>query len=52
VLHAAVRGEGVFGQLGRPDISLGLVIVAAGVLTFARTLRWAVVLQEEVDATV
>jgi len=52
VIAAAVRGESWTDQLAHPHLSTSLVCVALGVLTFARILRLAIPLQEEVDATV
>ena len=52
ILQTSVRGETWHGQLDSPDVSFTLVVVALGVLTFARMLRWAVALQDEVDATI
>lgn len=52
VLAAAIRGYSPLTALGHPDLSAGTVFVALGVLSFARILRRAVPLQEEVDTTV
>jgi Protein of unknown function (DUF2975) len=52
VVAAAVPGQSWAGQLIPPGGSIALVVVSFGVLTFARILRRAVPLQEEVDATV
>jgi len=52
VIAAAVRGESWTSQLAHPHLSTSLVCVALGILAFARILRLAIPLQEEVDATV
>jgi hypothetical protein len=52
VISAAVRDVSWSRELGNPHISVLLVVVSLGILTFARILRLAVPLQEEVDATV
>ncbi|NYD40244.1 DUF2975 domain-containing protein [Nocardioides panaciterrulae] len=52
VISAAVRHQSWVRELTHPHISLVLVVVGVGILTFARILRLAVPLQEEVDATV
>lgn len=52
VVEAAVRDGEWTSTLMRPDGSLGLVVVSLGILTVARVLRRAVILQEEVDATI
>jgi hypothetical protein len=52
VVSAAVKGVGWAQYLFQPQLNVTTVIVALGVITFARVLRWAVPLQEEVDATV
>lgn len=52
VVSQAVSGVDWYDLLGRPDLSLVLVVTALGVLTMARVLARAVPLQEEVDATV
>jgi hypothetical protein len=52
VVTAAVPAAGWADMLSRPGMPIALALVALGVLTVARILRRAVVLQEEVDATV
>jgi hypothetical protein len=52
VLAGAVRGVGWADQLLSPDLSPFAVVVALGILSFARILERAVPLQAEVDATV
>jgi Ni/Fe-hydrogenase subunit HybB-like protein len=52
VVAAAVRDESWTDQLLSPGISIALVVVSFGVLTFARILRRAVPLQDDVNATV
>ncbi|WP_028643401.1 DUF2975 domain-containing protein [Nocardioides sp. URHA0020] len=52
VLSAAVRDVSWRRGLLSADLSYTLLVVAIGVLTFARILRQAVPLQEEVDSTV
>ena len=52
VLSAAVQDVSWARGLFSADISYTLLVVAIGVLTFARILRQAVPLQDEVDATV
>lgn len=59
VLEAAVRDRSWYDALSSPGISLGLVVAGLGLVTVARVLRRAVLLQEralllqeEVDETV
>ena len=52
VLAAAVRDTSWTRTLYEPGISWGFVVVGVGVVTVARVLRRAVVLQEDVDETV
>lgn len=52
VLQAAVPSRSWTDALFQPGITLGMVVASLGVITVARVLRRAVVLQDEVDATV
>lgn len=52
VLRDAVRDANLWQSMLQPGISWTLVVVAAGVLTFARILGRAVPLQDEVALTV
>lgn len=52
VLVAAVSDASWTSGLRDIDLSFTMIVVAIGVLTFARVLRQAVPLQEEVDTTV
>lgn len=52
VLAAAIREYSPLTALWHPDFSAGMVFVALGALSFARILRRAVPLQEEMDTTV
>ena len=52
VISAAVRHISWARELTHPHVSVLLVVVGLGILSFARILRLAVPLQEEVDATV
>lgn len=52
VISAAVRHISWARELAHPHTSVLLIVVALGILSFARILRLAVPLQEEVDATV